>query len=465
MYGGLVDKLILTRVFTREQLLEDVDYLFNRLQELHPDLASRLSAADIDALRKTLVVQIDRPMSRREFYRVVGAATEKFRDGHAGVFSPSPEFDQFVADGGLLFPMTVLATREGLFVERDHSASGALPPGARLLSINNVSASDMLALMTRYTRGESLELRQQIAANSFSGLLWHLYDFDRDFAVSYELDGMVRNASVEAIADQEFKARIADGDRAGGANVSYSSLGDGVGYLNVSCFGGDEPDFESALKRAVETARAEKIHAIVVDLRKNPGGSTDNVATLLARLSSKQCALVSRVKEKLNDQNSAGAFRGKLGNIVDLEIDTTVFPLCESQRFPGNVYLLIGPYTYSAAIVMATAVQDCGIGTLVGEETAGFANQTGQMNFFNLPNSRLLSFSPTRLMLRPSGAEGLRGVVPDYVVAQSGEQLRIGKDAALDLALQLASVGHAGRHKAGCTTQFLAAHSVSRVPR
>ena len=439
VYVDLDDKSVMTRVFTREELIQDVDFLFRRLQELHPDLASRLSKADSDALRKSLIEQVDRPMSRREFYRVIGAATEKFRDGHAGVFHPYPEFDQFAEAGGLVFPMTVSATREGVFVKRDYSASGALPPGARLISINGVAMPDMLALMSRYTRGESPVLREQIAATSLSTLLWHFYDFNKDFEVAYELDGTVRKAAVKGIADEDFKEKIEESDRAGGDYVSYRSLGDGVGYLDVSYFGGDEGDFKSVVKRAVEAARADKIQSIIVDVRKNPGGSTDNVETLLARLSPKACTLVSSVKEKINDKNAGMIFsKGKIGEVVEMDMDTTVSPASESKRFPGKVYVLIGPYTYSAAIVMATAVQDCGVGKLMGEETAGFANQTGQIYFFNLPNSQLRAFSPTRLLLRPSGVEGWHGVVPDYPIIATGEQLRSGKDVVIDMAKDIA---------------------------
>lgn len=439
VYVDLDDPAVMDRVFTVQELREDTGYLFERLHTLHPDLDSRLSPADRAALEQSVLARIERPMTRREFYRLIGSTTEHFRDGHAGVFYPYPEFDRFAETGAGVFPMTVTATADGLFVKKDYSAKGALPDGARLLSINGVKVADMLGEMARYTRGESPVLRQQIVAADFSGLLWHFHDFKDRFEVEYEISGETRKATVAGMRNEDFEAAVEEAEEAGGENVSYRSLGDGVGYLDVSYFGGDEGDFKRAVNRAVQAARSEKIRAIVVDIRRNPGGSTDNVEILLARLSPKECRLVSRVREKLNDKSGVGLFsKGRPGELIELDMDTTVSPVRESKRFPGKVYVLIGPYTYSAAIVMATAVQDCGVGALVGEETAGFGNQTGQIYFFNLPHTQLRAFAPTRLLLRPSGVEGWSGVVPDHPAPPTVESLRTGRDAAIERAKALA---------------------------
>lgn len=439
VYVDLDDPSVMDRKFTVQELREDTAYLFKRLHALHPDLDSRLSPADRAALEASVLAQIERPMTRREFYRLIGATTEHFRDGHAGVFYPYPEFDRFAATGAGVFPMTVTATADGLFVKKDYSAKDALPAGTRLLAINGIPVADMLREMSRYTRGETPVLREQIVADDFNKLLWHFHEFKDSFEVEYEAPGGVRKATVVGIRNEDFNDAVEEAEEAGGENVAYRSLGDGVGYLDVSYFGGDEGDFKRVVNKAVEAARKEKIRAIVVDLRRNPGGSTDNVEILLARLSSKECQLVSRIREKLNDKSGTGLFaKGKPGELIELDMDTTVSPASESKRFPGKVYVLIGPYTYSAAIVMATAVQDCGVGVLVGEETAGFGNQTGQIYFFNLPHTQIRAFAPTRIMLRPNGVEGSSPVVPDHLAPPTLETMRADRDAAIERAKALA---------------------------
>jgi C-terminal processing protease CtpA/Prc len=83
---------------------------------------------------------------------------------------------------------------------------------------------------------------------------------------------------------------------------------------------------------------------------------------------------------------------------------------------------------------MATAVQDCKVGTLVGQSTGGFANQTGQINFFELPQTQLRAFVPSRLMIRPNGDIKTQSVIPDVVVR---DQLDGIADTVLDSTLAL----------------------------
>jgi len=425
VYADLDDPALMDATFTAPQLQQDVDYLFKRVAELHPDLDARLPSAERETLRLALRGQVREGMDRRAFQRLVGTATEAFRDGHAGVFYPYPEFNRFSAGGGTVFPMTVTSRDGALYVKHDFSPTTPLAAGTRLLAINGVPAQEMLATMARYTRGESQLLREQIAAR----------EFDAPATVRYQSATGEVETQVPALSATAFEAGVEKQEDAGGSNVAYRTLEQDVGYLEVSYFGGDQGDFRSSIDDAIATARKDGVKDLLVDIRNNPGGSTDNVETLLSRLSAQECRLVSGITEKINDTSAGGWFaKGKAGELVNVDYDSTVTPAKETKRFPGKVYLLIGPYTYSAGIVMATAVQDCAVGTLVGEPTAGFANQTGQIYFFDLPNTRIRAFAPTRLLFRPSGDRRVGGVQPEHLLTASGA----GQEAMVEQARALA---------------------------
>jgi C-terminal processing protease CtpA/Prc len=103
--------------------------------------------------------------------------------------------------------------------------------------------------------------------------------------------------------------------------------------------------------------------------------------------------------------------------------DVVVSPGASDKRFHGRVVALIGAPTYSAAIVFATALRDCNVGLLAGEPTGGFANQTGQIHFRELPHTRLRAFAPTRALVRPNGKAGAEVLLPDLPLA-AGEGRR-----------------------------------------
>jgi hypothetical protein len=420
------------RALTVPELHADVRALFATIDSLHPDLEQRFPTSRRDQLRDSLLQLLTQPLQRDAFYRVIGATTEHFRDGHTGVLSPYPEYGAFTKGGGLVFPLRVAALDGALVVTADASVGAPVPPGSRLVAINNVPADTLLAHVARYARGETLLLRQHIAAEQLDEWLWHLYDMRSPYTITYTRDSVVEAAIIEGVTRATLTA---GGQSAEPSLLQYRSLGDGVGYLRVPAFSGADDDFAAALDAVGDSLRRDLATAVVIDVRDNPGGSTDAVEALLARITPTPCALVSTVREKLNPRNRGLLRRGsEIGETIDLGGEGEVKPVASGDRFPARVVVLIGPYTYSAAIVFATAVQDCGVGTLIGEETGGAANQTGQIHFFNLPYSRLRAFAPTRVLVRPSGASGSRGVVPDVPVVRSADDVAAGRDAALDAA-------------------------------
>ena len=71
-------------------------------------------------------------------------------------------------------------------------------------------------------------------------------------------------------------------------------------------------------------------------------------------------------------------------------------------RFDGPPSILIGPYTYSAAIQFAVAAQDYGIAKFAGEETGGFSCQTGRTTTIPMPRTGLNAFAPRLAIDRKS---------------------------------------------------------------
>jgi C-terminal processing protease CtpA/Prc len=103
--------------------------------------------------------------------------------------------------------------------------------------------------------------------------------------------------------------------------------------------------------------------------------------------------------------------------------------------FDGPVCVLIGPYTFSAAVIFADAVKTFRLATLVGEETGGHPNFFSEAYDFRLPRSGLLASISTVRWLRASGdSADLTGVSPDIVVKTTAADIRAGRDPVLERA-------------------------------
>lgn len=190
--------------------------------------------------------------------------------------------------------------------------------------------------------------------------------------------------------------------------VVYRMLADHIGYVAVFAFGHETPgQFDAALARV----RAAGARALILDLRNDGGGYVDSALEISQHFIADK-ALVT-VEER-------GAK------------DTTV------QSDPGPVVglpmmVLVNQGTASASEITAGALQDDGVGTLVGTKTYG----KGVMQTLTmLPDGSAIKIT-TAHYLTPSNHDiNLRGIQPDVQVDENHDA-QIG-NAAHDLQLRAA---------------------------
>jgi C-terminal processing protease CtpA/Prc len=110
----------------------------------------------------------------------------------------------------------------------------------------------------------------------------------------------------------------------------------------------------------------------------------------------------------------------------------------ESERFNGNVYVLVNRYSYSQATLTAAMVQDYGFGTIIGETTADFPSTYASNHQFELPNTHIAVNYPKAFVVRPNGDETFHGVIPDHIVKENRFSK---KDETLEYTLNLIRKG------------------------
>jgi carboxyl-terminal processing protease len=168
-------------------------------------------------------------------------------------------------------------------------------------------------------------------------------------------------------------------------------LRDGVGYIRLTQFGADSgPDFLKAL----QTLQEQKMTALVVDLRDNPGGLLSTAVEITGALLPKGAEIVSvRGRDGVRDEERYRA---------DGSLHITDIPLA----------LLVNGHSASAAEIMAGAMQDHHRAVIVGETTFGKASVQNVLRLATRPDCaiRLTTahyYTPAGRMIHG------KGIVPD----------------------------------------------------
>ncbi len=183
-----------------------------------------------------------------------------------------------------------------------------------------------------------------------------------------------------------------------------------VGYIDFRMFGGSDA---AKQKAATALAYLEDTDAMIIDLRKNGGGSPDTVRFI--------CSYFFGEKTHLN------SLYWRQGDRT--EEFWTLDEIPGKRRPEVPLYVLTSDYTFSGAEEFSYNMQTRKRATLVGETTGGGANPGGRMPVNNHFNINM----PTGMAINPvtgTNWEGV-GVKPEVAVDES---------QALDKALELAKV-------------------------
>ena len=443
IFPELENPALMQQKIAPELLHQDIDALVAGVKLRHPDFAGYADEVKLYQQVAALKAQIMAPMTRVEFFRHIGQLSHLFQDGHSFLIWPYQELNALREQGAKPFPFLVKLSSNGVFVAKQYQYAGQqLPAGSQLISINGVAVTDIFANAQRYVGGETAVLRQAFVAERLPFLLWAVYGFIDQFDIEYSHLGKTQRLHINN--QQSWQVNQTQ-DIDTNADLTYRRLNDATGYLEVTSFDVEPDTFSDQLKAAFSQIAKDNVSALVIDIRHNTGGNTDTATELASYIATKPFRLVSQMTEKLNEDNRGlFGYKGDMGELIITEWDDYVKPNSSPQHFNGKVVVLIGPVTYSAAIVFATTVQDNQFGLLAGKATGGFANQTAQGNLFNLPHSQLRAYVATRLLVRPSGNSAVSAVIPDLPVADKLQD----QQNAIDTTLQqvLHHLGSAENH-------------------
>ncbi len=391
--------------FSQAEIAEDFEVFLHFLKTTHPNLETSSDPTQLEMIAERVRQSFHEDMSVRDAWLAMALINPVLGDAHAGVRRPVEALTDYEKEGGLLFPAPIIINEAGVMkIARAVPEGTGVWPGDEVLSINGISSHEILEKLKPRMRGRSMALRRLVMEKYFPEYFWTTYGgYDRYIVRIRNEDGIqnVELKEVEGTADMD--------------PFSYQKLNKNAGYLNVASFDIQQKDrFEAFLKEAFDSIKDDGINTLIIDLRENTGGAHDLSDLLMAYLTGKSYSAISGVTARVTEENSKRIPGAKLGTVVTLPFQQNIqppenYPL----RFNGAVYALIGRLTYSQAIVFAATLQDHDIATIVGEETEGAANQSGQVQLFTMPHTGLQGLAPIYIFKRANGDTSNRGVIPD----------------------------------------------------
>jgi carboxyl-terminal processing protease len=164
-----------------------------------------------------------------------------------------------------------------------------------------------------------------------------------------------------------------------------------IGYVELTVFGRDTG---AELNAALTRLQQEGARAIVMDLRDNGGGYLDAAVA---------------VSSKFISSGPIVSVESRASNITTLDADDTAID-------PLPLVVLVNQYTASASEITSGAIQDSGVGTIMGTKTFG---KGVVQTIFPLADGSAVKITTARYLTPRNRDINHLGISPDVFVAEN----------------------------------------------
>jgi len=413
----------LNEIIQPKQMREDLTKWLDFLDKTHPDLSYTVADTELfyDSIRK-IKKSLNQPMTVRQFWREISILNSQLSDGHTGIAIDNRRqlTQQHIDSGGGVFPFSLVFDNNKLVITSLIDNQPSKLKGYSIEKINGLAINQVLQPLLKRLHGDSLRHRQALLAKRFASYYWQYFGNAETFII----DVVSRNnaTKISNISISASKAAF-NVQQSFAETYQFIVLDDQTAKLTIKEFiWSDKNHYFAFMEDAFKQVKALKIKKLIIDIRENGGGDDDMWKKgILSYIANKPWRHASTYRVKILE---GSADEGEtVGDVVSGELDTNNLAKIDNPyRFDGDVYVLIGAYTYSSSILFANTVQDHGFASLVGEKTGGKSGQTGGVQNLVLPHSQLAVFSPRFLLARPQGGHDMKPVSPNIALSYDKTQ-------------------------------------------
>lgn len=413
------------KIFGLSHFWREVTYNFGHWQHV-PDL-------DWDKAYQQALPTIMATQSDLAYYREMQRFCALLKDGHTNIYLPEDLKRNVLGR----LPMTLVELQHRAIVDNiAANLAKKVPIGSELLSIDGVPVATLveqhiIPLISTSAPHKYWDMAVTSQRNHGLGLL--VGERNRQVALGFVTPGgdHITIDSQYLPEDQQISWAEPLRDK---PLMEFRMMANGVVYIALNYF--SRPEIVEAFKSKLSIL--QKASGIILDLRRNGGGSGSIAAEILAHFTEQPFyGTAWQTPKHIAAYRAWGSVRDEYKDFHSLRAihqeSATLRTPAAGQKLKAPTMVLIGKHTASAAedfLIMADNIPHI---LFVGEPTHG---STGQPYYFSLPGGGRARVS-TKHDTYPDGREYIGvGIQPDVLVRPSLTNIREGDDPVLSEALR-----------------------------
>ncbi len=455
--------------YAPSELQEDAQILEKILESNHPSLYWYTPKEKMDGYFAETIHGIQDSLNEVEFRNRIAVLISQIRCGHT-IVRYSNQFIKSLSKNRVpQFPLSIKTWDDSLVVLANINAKSNIKRGTIITSINGRSNRSLLDSFFKFISidGNNDSYKSQIVSNNFGAWYRNRFGADTSYVIGYiDSAGIERKETMKSFRPfiiekpksdslqklmSAFKIPTKREIRKARRNAALSLTFDdttSTAYMHLAGFSIN--GLQRFMRKSFRQIEEKKSRNLIIDVRDNGGGHLNNSIRLTQYLA-KHPFKVADTVAAINRNFTKGKYirqsfwfwfplnfnttKMEDGRYHYHRFETKKYQPFVNHHYDGNIYLLQGPSTFSAAAVFTASLKGQENVQLIGEETGGgnYGNSAIHLLTVVLPNTKIQVTLPLfRVVLdkdRPMG----RGVIPDLLVTPNSFAIKQGVDLKMQV--------------------------------
>jgi hypothetical protein len=414
-------------LYSEDVLRSDFAEIKNILLNNHPAPFRFSSREAFEDFYNKQLQKMNRPMNLGEYFLVAAPLVESIHCGHTWISLPDEFWDN---DEALFFPLGMVFSGDKAYAALSEKNS-PIPQGSEIISINKIPVSEIIESTKRLVNSDAKSKTGKLAAffHSFPDLFALQYGNPGAYEVNFIPPGSPEIQAhilkpVSRKAAWENATNTLAGSFSGGDELQLEILqAQKIAILGIRSFSyyNNRQKFYAFIDSAFKQIQGSGIQTLILDLRNNSGGDPFCSAHLLSYLETKPAPYFARVYDEYPTLAQP-------------------IPVAANNAFSGNLFVLINGGCFSSTGHLCALLKYHERGKFIGEETGGNYECNDSQTLITTSATKLnLHLARVTYTIAVKGISGETGIMPDYPVEPTIEDLLAGRDAVKEFAMNLSN--------------------------
>lgn len=420
---------------SKVQAEQDLQTLFESLQNIHPALYQFQSEEEFTKARNQIIASLEDSISELELHRRIREFIHQIGCGHTTAL-PSLSWYAEQKENSKIIPLTVFVNQGELFIRKAFDKDSSLYPGQKIKSIDGRPSKEIIADMLAIQEVDGISEAFSIHRIQRLFSTYHLFLYGRrdEYPITV-VDSLGRESQLKLKAGLYgspplLRPEIAEADISMDGS-SFYRLDDYEGWALIDLNSFSSSGYKKYYRKVFKRLEEEQINHLVLDLRANGGGYFPNGTRLLRYLLADEFQFTFNRPEgkvKKSDQlkmpfiSRMTRFAFGLMPDRDKEDPRRNYELNfkpKNRRYTGKLYVITDGGTFSMGSYVATMLKHHRESIFIGSETGGGESGSNAvlMCTLSLANS------------------GIRVLIPYYHLDHKVETQVVGHGVAVDFPM------------------------------